>query len=117
MFRARSPLLFVCLLILIPFTVYAVDPDLLGEARLSPKNATGRTNLYSQNFSWGTSLVSLPGRSGLDMGIGISYNSLVWTKVGNTMVFNPDAGTMFPGFRFGFPVIEPVFTNVAKILG
>jgi hypothetical protein len=47
------------------------------------------------------------------MGIGISYNSLVWTKAGSTMVFNPDAGAITPGFRFGFPVIEPVFMNDA----
>jgi hypothetical protein len=90
-----------------------VDPADLGEARLKPRNATGSTNLYSQNFSWGTTLASLPGRSGLDMNLGIGYNSLVWTKVGSTMVFNSDAGSLTPGFRFGFPTIEPVFMNDA----
>ncbi|MEP6848877.1 MAG: VCBS repeat-containing protein, partial [Acidobacteriota bacterium] len=85
----------------------SVSADLLAAARLSPKNATGGTNLYSQNFSWGTQLVGLPGRSGLDMGFGISYNSLVWTKVGSNIVFDPDTSNVSPGFRFGFPVIEP----------
>ncbi|MEP6848607.1 MAG: VCBS repeat-containing protein, partial [Acidobacteriota bacterium] len=85
----------------------SVSPDLLAAARLSPKNATGGTNLYSQNFSWGTQLVGLPGRSGLDAGFGISYNSLVWTKVGSSIVFDADTSNVSPGFRFGFPVIEP----------
>lgn len=88
-----------------------ISPDIINQARLSPKNATGGTNLYSQNFSWGTSLVSLPGRSGLDLGVGISYNSLVWTKVGTTMLFDTDASNVAPGFRIGFPAIEPAYYN------
>jgi hypothetical protein len=86
----------------------------LNNARLSPKNATGGTDLYSQNFSWSTGLVGLPGRSGLDMSVGLSYNSLVWTKVGSAMVFDPDTSNVSPGFRFGFPVIEPVFYDDNK---
>lgn len=89
-----------------------ITPDIINQARLSPKNGTGGTNLYSQNFSWGTSLVGLSGRSGHDLGIGISYNSLIWTKVGNTMLFNTDADqAVAPGFRIGFPTIEPAYYN------
>ncbi|MBK8146627.1 MAG: hypothetical protein IPK58_00010 [Acidobacteria bacterium] len=53
----------------------------------------------------------LPGRAGLDAGFGISYNSLVWTKdpATNTIVFNADNSNLTPGFRFGFPTIEPVY--------
>ena len=85
----------------------------LSRARLSPKNETGGTNLYSRNFSWGTGLVSLPGRAGLDLGIGLSYNSLVWTKVDgeNKIVFDADKSNITPGFRFGFPMIEPVYAD------
>lgn len=81
------------------------------QTRLSPKNATGGTNLYSRNFSWGTTLVSLPGRAGLDAGLGIGYNSLVWMKdpSNSTMVFDPDGSNVAPGFNFGFPEIEPVY--------
>ncbi|MCO6511727.1 MAG: VCBS repeat-containing protein [Aridibacter famidurans] len=81
------------------------------QTRLSPKNATGGTNLYSRNFSWGTPLVSLPGRAGLDAGIGVGYNSLVWIKdpSNSTMVFDPDGSNVAPGFNFGFPEIEPVY--------
>ncbi|HLM59867.1 MAG TPA: VCBS repeat-containing protein, partial [Pyrinomonadaceae bacterium] len=90
-----------------------VVPYHLANARLAPKNATGGTNLYSQNFGWGKTLVSLPGRAGLDAGFGISYNSLVWTKepASNTMVFDADSANVSPGFRFGFPTIEPSYYN------
>ncbi|MBK7705200.1 MAG: hypothetical protein IPJ30_05325 [Acidobacteria bacterium] len=56
-------------------------------------------------------LFGLPGRAGLDAGFGISYNSLVWTKdpATNTVVFNADNSNLTPGFRFGFPTIEPVY--------
>jgi YD repeat-containing protein len=79
-------------------------------ARLSPKNATGGTNLYSRNFGWGTGLAGLSGR-GLDAGFGISYNSLVWVKNGTDIVFNPNNDNVTPGFRFGYPVIEPSYTD------
>lgn len=86
-----------------------VTPSALASDRLAPINSTGGTNLYSQNFSWGTSLVSLPGRSGLNAGFGISYNSLVWLKHDSTMYFDPDMSNITPGFRFGFPTIEPAY--------
>jgi len=90
--------------------VYSYD---FARTRLSPKNATGGTNLYSRNFSWGTELVNLPGRAGLDAGLGISYNSLIWTKEGSTMVFDADSSSVSPGFRFGFPVIESAYLDSA----
>ncbi len=79
--------------------------------RLSPKNATGGTNLYSRNFAWSSGLVGLPGRAGLDAGFGISYNSLVWLKDGanNAIIFDPDTSNITPGFNLGFPSIEPAF--------
>jgi YD repeat-containing protein len=81
----------------------------LAKARFSPKNATGGTDLYSRNFSWGTGLISLPGRAGLNAGFGMSYNSLVWTKQGSNIYFDTDNSNISPGFRFGFPVIEPIY--------
>jgi YD repeat-containing protein len=86
-------------------------PDQLAPARLAPINATGGTNYYSRNFGWSTGLVSLPGRSGMNLNIGMSYNSLVWTKVGSTMAFDMDRSNIAPGFNFGFPRIEPAYIN------
>ena len=81
----------------------------LAKARLAPKNQTGGTDLYSRNFGWGTGLVNLPGRAGLDAGFGISYNSLVWTKQSGVMIFDADNSNVSPGFRFGYPTIEPSY--------
>jgi hypothetical protein len=86
-----------------------VLPYDLAKARLMPRNSTGGTDLYSQNFGWSTGLVSLLGRAGLNAGFGISYNSLVWTKQANTMVFDADSANVSPGFRFGFSTIEPAY--------
>ncbi len=81
----------------------------LSKARLEPINATGGTNLYSRNFGWGTGIAGLPGRAGLDAGFGLTYNSLIWTKDGTTMNYDPDVSNAGLGFRMGFPVIEPFF--------
>jgi YD repeat-containing protein len=79
--------------------------------RLSPKNAAGGTNFYSRNFNWEAGLVGLQGRASLNAGFGISYNSLVWLKdaTNNTIVFNADNDNISPGFRFGFPTVEPIY--------
>ncbi|MBX3290399.1 MAG: hypothetical protein KF855_13760 [Acidobacteria bacterium] len=86
-----------------------IFPYELAYSRLTPRNATGGTNLYSQNFAWGTSLVGLPGRAGLDAGFGMSYNSLIWTKQGSEIYFDTNQDNISPGFRFGFPTIEPAY--------
>ncbi|MDT7604510.1 MAG: hypothetical protein QOF61_2507, partial [Acidobacteriota bacterium] len=78
-------------------------------ARMNPVNRVGSPgeDLLSRNFNWSVALLSLKGRSGLDLGLALSYNSLVWTKDGSTMVFDADRGDPTPGFRLGFPVIQP----------
>jgi YD repeat-containing protein len=86
-------------------------PDQLAPVKLTPINATGRTSYYSRNYNWEAGLVSLPGRSGLHLNIGMSYNSLVWTKVGSTVAFDVDHSNLAPGFNFGFPRIEPAYVN------
>ena len=77
-------------------------------ARLDPLNQTGGDgeNPLSRNFNWSVGLVSLPGRAGLDLGLSLSYNSLVWTRNGSTISFDDDRGFPSPGFRLGFPVIQ-----------
>jgi hypothetical protein len=61
-----------------------------------------------KSFSW-ASLAGLPGRAGLNAGFGLSYNSLVWTKDGQNVYFDTNADNVSPGFRFGFPTIEPTY--------
>ncbi len=82
-------------------------------ARLDPDNRTGGggADPLSRNYNWSIPLVSLPGRAGLDLGLTLSYNSLVWTKDAGGVTFDADNGWPAPGFRLGFPTIEPKFYN------
>ncbi|HBB90011.1 MAG TPA: hypothetical protein DC047_20600 [Blastocatellia bacterium] len=86
------------------------DP-FFGTARTKPENETGDTGvtLGSRNFNWSTPLVSLPGRAGLDVGISLFYNSLVWTKQGNEIQYNADHGSPAPGFQIGLPRLQARF--------
>jgi hypothetical protein len=95
-----------------------IPPPNMGDlpnARLDPRNRVGLPgeDLHSGNYNWSLPLVSLPGRSGLDLGLSISYNSLVWQKSGNMIFYDLDYGFPSPGFRMGAPVIETPYTNAA----
>jgi YD repeat-containing protein len=81
-------------------------------ARLDPDNRTGSgTDAYSRNFGFSIPVLSLPGRDGLDLGLALSYNSLVWTKDTTGITYDADNGFPGPGFHLGFPVIQPKFVN------
>jgi RHS repeat-associated protein len=77
-------------------------------ARTHKVNETGKADvtLGSRNFNWGLPLVSLPGRAGLDLSLTLYYNSLVWTKQGTAVQYNPDHGTPAPGFQLGLPRLQ-----------
>lgn len=91
---------------------YPSDPH-LGTARMRPANDTGDpgVDLGSRNFNWEVPLVSLKGRSGLDLAISLYYNSLVWTKQGTVIQYNADHGTPAPGFNIGLPRLQAQFFN------
>lgn len=81
-------------------------------ARLTASNRTGAgggVDPLSRNFNWSLPVLSLPGRAGLDLGLTLAYNSLVWTKSGGYVLFDGDWGWPAPGFRLGFPVIQGRF--------
>ena len=88
------------------------DPN-YSTPRTQPQNRTGEPGitLGSRNFNWGIPLVSLSGRSGLDLNISLSYNSLVWTLGGSMIKFNADQGFPGPGFRLGLPIIQKRYFN------
>jgi YD repeat-containing protein len=77
-------------------------------ARVDPANQPGN-QLLARDAEWGVTLLSLPGRAGLDLGLGLSYSSAVWTRSGPYLYFDEDIGTPSPGFRLGFPVVQEVF--------
>ncbi len=78
-------------------------------AMLSPTNRTGGSgeDLLSGNFRWSLGILGLSGRAGLDLGLGLSYNSLAtWVRSGNFIDFDYDNGFPTPGFRLAFPVVD-----------
>jgi len=82
-------------------------------ARTWPGNQTGEqgVDLGSRNFNWAVTLLSLPGRAGLDLNLTLSYNSLVWTRDGSYIKYIADLGTPAPGFRLGLPTLQQRFYN------
>jgi len=88
------------------------DPN-YSTPRTQPQNRTGQPGitLGSRNYNWTTPLVSLTGRSGLDLNLTLTYNSLVWVYDNGMIKFNSDDGFPGPGFRLGFPTVQPRFQN------
>src|SRR5260221_188321 len=66
---------------------------------------------FPRNSNWSTSVVSLPGRAGLDLDLRLAVNLLTWTKWGTTINYDLDNGFPGPGFRLGFPVIQGRFQD------
>jgi YD repeat-containing protein len=77
----------------------------LTSARVDPFNQPGN-GLASRDTEWSVSLLSLPGRAGLDLGLSLSYSSMVWTHSGPYIYFDEDNGWPSPGFRLGFPSVQ-----------
>lgn len=94
-----------------------VDPtgNDFSEAKKDPANETGSggDDPLSRNFNFSIPLVGLKGRAGLDLGLSLSYNSLVWTRDAATgaVKFDSDYGDPSPGFRLGLPVIHRKYRN------
>jgi YD repeat-containing protein len=77
----------------------------LASARVDPFNQPG-SGLTARDAEWSVSLLSLPGRAGLDLGLSLSYSSMVWTRSGPYLYFDEDNGWPSPGFRLGSPTIQ-----------
>ncbi len=74
-------------------------------ARVDPKNQPGH-GMLTRDATWSMPLLSLPGRAGLDLGLALSYSSMVWTRNGPYIHFDEDNGFPSPGFRLGFPTVQ-----------
>jgi YD repeat-containing protein len=85
------------------------------EAKKDPANETGAGGdaPLARNFNFSIPLVGLEGRAGLDLGLSLTYNSLVWTRDAATgaLKFDADYGDPSPGFRLGLPVIHRKHRN------
>ncbi|HKU76563.1 MAG TPA: DUF4214 domain-containing protein [Pyrinomonadaceae bacterium] len=81
------------------------NPSSLITARTDPRNQPGN-GMLSRDVKWSVSLLGLPGRNGLDLGLALSYSSMVWTRSGPYFYFDEDNGFPSPGFRLGFPTVQ-----------
>jgi YD repeat-containing protein len=77
----------------------------LATAQADLFNRSGN-QLQSRDCEWSVPLLSLPGRAGLDLGVSISYSSLVWMHSGPYIYFDSDNESLSPGFTIGFPTVQ-----------
>lgn len=77
----------------------------LSTARVDPFNQSG-DQIQARDCEWSAPLVSLPGRGGLDLGLSLTYSSLVWTQSGPYIYFDQDNESISPGFTIGFPTVQ-----------
>jgi YD repeat-containing protein len=77
-------------------------------ARVDLSNQPGG-GLLTRDTSFTLPLLTLPGRSGMDLGLTLSYSSMIWTRSGPYIYFDEDNGAPSPGFRLGFPVVQEQF--------
>jgi YD repeat-containing protein len=82
-------------------------------ALIDQRNRVGTSgeDLLSRNYNWGAPIVGLPSRAGTDLNLGLSLNSLIWTKSGTNIHFDLDKGFPSPGFRLGLPELGTAFHN------
>jgi YD repeat-containing protein len=77
----------------------------LATAQVDPFNQSGN-QVQARDCEWSVPLLSLPGRSGMNLGLNLSYSSLVWTRSGPYVYFDQDKDSVSPGFTIGFPTVQ-----------
>ncbi len=83
-------------------------------ARPTPPNSRGNNqvlpSLGSQSYNYAISIVSLPGRNGLDLNLTLHYNSRIWivdkVNIPRTATLNADRDFPSYGFRLDFGYLE-----------
>lgn len=81
------------------------NPASLITARVDPRNQAAN-GMLTRDAVWSLPIVTLPGRSGLDLGLALSYSSMVWTRSGPYIHFDEDNGFPSAGFRLDFPTLQ-----------
>lgn len=90
---------------IVPAGAGSANASSLISAMVDPRNQPGN-GMLTRDASWTVPLLSLPGRNGLDLGLSLSYSSMVWTRSGPYFYFDQDNGFPSPGFRLGFPTVQ-----------
>ena len=66
-------------------------------------------NMVSKQYNFTAPVMGLAGRAGMNLSVGLSYSSRVWTDVAGVRAFNVERGFPAPGWRLGFGSL--LFTN------
>jgi RHS repeat-associated protein len=69
----------------------------------------------SGNFQLAAPVLGLPGR-GIDISLGLAYNSRLWNKAGSQIGFDNDRGWPAPGWSLGFGKILSLGVNNGAII-
>jgi hypothetical protein len=59
-------------------------------------------NMQHKQYNFSAPVLSLPGRAGLNLSLGLSYSSRVWVDAAGVRAFNTERGFPAPGWRLGF---------------
>jgi YD repeat-containing protein len=79
----------------------AWSSDEPGNSVGNPPGQAATDGAGSGNFQMSAPVLSLAGR-GIDLALGLSYNSRLWNKAGNEVTFDIDRGWPAPGWSLGF---------------
>jgi RHS repeat-associated protein len=89
---------------------------------MDPGNEVGKVPGRSQddgagsgNFQLTAPVLTLPGR-GINLALGLSYNSLLWNKAGSQLTFDIDRGWPAPGWSLGFGKILGMGVNNGSMM-
>ena len=85
----------------------ADDP---GNQTGNPPGTSPDAGAGNGNFQLSAPVVALPGR-GIDLNLSLYYNSRLWTKSGNKMIYDADKGFPAPGWSLGFGKMVFMGTN------
>jgi RHS repeat-associated protein len=90
----------------------ADDPD---NTRGNPPGSAEDGGAGNGNFQIAAPLLSLPGR-GIDIGLGLAYNSRVWNKAGSQITFDIDRDWPAPGWSLGFGKLVGLGVNNGSMI-
>jgi len=90
----------------------ADDP---GNTRGNPPGGAQDDGAGSGNFQIAAPVLALPGR-GIDLGLGLAYNSRVWNKAGSQITFDIDRDWPAPGWSLGFGKIVGIGVDKGSML-
>lgn len=90
----------------------ADDP---GNTRGNPPGSAQDDGAGNGNFQIATPVVSLPGR-GINLSLGLAYNSRVWNKAGSQITYDIDRDWPAPGWSLGFGKIVGMGVNNGSMI-